>query len=64
MDINTTDLTTAAGASAYQQGQTSDRIAAAVAVKALDAQRQAGAGIERMLAAAMTGVGTKVDVTG
>ncbi len=46
-----------AGASAFQQSQTADQVGTAVAVKSLDAERHAGAGVLKMLAAAVTGVG-------
>ncbi len=62
---------TAASASAFSQSQWAGQVGSAVAVKVLDAQRQAGAGVLRLLAAAagpstasLNGLGHHVDVVG
>ncbi len=62
--MNVNAITTVAGASAFQQSQTADAVGSAVAVKTLDAERTAGAGVLKLLAASLTGVGRNLDVVG
>ena len=67
------DTLTAASATAFTQSQVASQIGTAVAVKVMDAQRQAGATALKLLesavaprasTAAVNGVGGAVDVVG